>query len=322
MADLSVEVFGIKFKHPIILSSGCLTHTGAGMIKGLEGGASAAIGKTCGKNAKEGHPQPQIIRKASKSYMINAQGIPNPGVERFKEDIIKAKNAGLGPVLASALGETPEDFAIVAKGLEEAGAELIELNVSCVHPTHGVKYGFLSGDRPEQIYDTVKAVKQAVRIPVVPKISSHKILDVPLFAKAAEEAGADGVTLVNTLPALELDPETLKPALGNPDGVGGLSGEAVKTIVLRCVADTARVVKIPIMATGGCTTGVDAAEMLAVGASIVQIHTAPMYYGMNVFTKIANELNEYMDAHGFKSVQELIGYSIKFLPEKPVQMNV
>jgi len=253
--------------------------------------------------------------------MINAQGIPNPGMELFKEEIIKAKDANLAPVLASALGENPEDFAIVARAMEEAGAELIELNVSCVHPTHGVKYGFLSGDKPEQVYNTVKAVKEVVSIPVVPKISSHKILDVPILSKAAEEAGADGVTLVNTLPALELDPETLKPSLGNPDGVGGLSGEAVKTIVLRCVADTARIVKIPIMATGGCTTGIDAAEMLAVGASIVQVHTAAMYYGMKAFAKIAEELSKYMDAHNFKEMKDLIGYSLQFLPEKPVQMS-
>ncbi|HYE84330.1 MAG TPA: tRNA-dihydrouridine synthase [Clostridia bacterium] len=321
MANLNVEVFGLKLKHPIILSSGCLTHTGAGMIAGLRGGASAAIGKTCGSKAKMGHPQPQIINKPSKAYMVNAQGIPNPGVEKFIEDIKKAIDAGLGPIFASALGEKPEDFAYVARGLEEAGAELIELNVSCVHPTHGVKYGFLSGDNPEQVYNTVKAVKQAVSIPVVPKISSHKILDVPILAKAAEEAGADGVTVANTLPALELNTDTLKPALGNPDGVGGLSGDAIKPIILRCVADTARVVKIPIMATGGCTTGADVAEMLALGASVVQVHTAAMYYGMKHFSKMVEELDAYLDTHNFKSVNEIIGYSLQFLPPKPLQMQ-
>jgi len=321
LANLEVEVFGIKFRHPIILSSGCLTHTGAGMIAGLKGGASAAIGKTCGSKGKIGHPQPQIVRKPSKTYMVNAQGIPNPGVELFKQDIIMAKSVNLGPILGSALGEKPEDFVFVARGLEEAGAELIELNVSCVHPTHGVKYGFLSGDSPEQVYETVKAVKQAVRIPVVPKISSHKILDVPKLAIAAEEAGADGVTVANTLPALELDSDTLKPALGNPDGVGGLSGDAVKPIILRCIADTARVIKIPIMATGGCTTGADAAEMLALGASLVQVHTSAMYYGMKHFAKIAQELDEYLDNHNFKAVNDIIGYSLQFLPPRPLQMS-
>lgn len=321
MTNLNCEVFGIKFKNPLLLSSGCLTHTYKGMVKGLEGGASSAIGKTCGINPKQGHPQPQIISKKSKRYMVNAQGIPNPGAVRFAEDIRKAKGANLGPILGSALGEKPEDFAKVAIILEEAGVELIELNVSCVHPTHGVKYGFLSGDNPKQVYDTVKAVKKAVKIPVVPKISSHKILDVPKFAIAAEEAGADGVTLVNTFPAIELSTVDLKPALGNPDGVGGLSGAAVKPIVLRCIADVARVVKIPIMATGGCETGTDALEMLALGASLVQIHTAAMYYGMKVFTKIAKELAKELDRLNFENIKDVVGYSLQYLPAKPLQMQ-
>lgn len=315
--DLSVNVAGIKLKNPLILAAGPLTTTSKGMLKAAKAGFGGVVAKSVGLQKKEGHPFPRII-KPTDFYMVNAEGLPNPGYKVFTKEVKKAKKGGVC-IIASVFGSAAE-ICEVSTAMEKAGADMIELNLSCPHPTDK-EVGFTQGDDPEIVREIVREVKKVVEIPICPKLPSTRLLDVPLIAKVAEKEGADAVTLVNTFPALALDIKTHKPMLGNPDGVGGMSGPAVKPMVVKVIAETARMVNVPIMGTGGCSSGSDVIEMMLAGATAVQVTTAVLTKGFGIVPRMLEEIKRYLRKNETHAVSELIGASLKYLPNKPLYVR-
>jgi dihydroorotate dehydrogenase (NAD+) catalytic subunit len=315
--DMSVNLAGIKLKNPLILAAGPLTTTSKGILRAAKAGFGGVVAKSVGLRKKEGHPFPRII-KPTDFYMINAEGLPNPGYKIFSKEVKKAKKSDIC-IIASVFGTTAE-ICEVSTAMEKAGADMIELNLSCPHPTDK-EVGFTQGDDPKIVGEIVREVKKVVEIPVCPKLPSSRLLDVPLVAKVAEKKGADAVTLVNTFPALAIDIKTHKPMLGNPNGVGGMSGPAVKPVVVKVIAETARMVNIPIMGTGGCSCGNDVIEMMLAGATAVQVTTVILTKGFGIVPRMLEEIKGYLRKSRTHAVSELIGGSLKYLPTKPLYVR-
>jgi dihydroorotate dehydrogenase (NAD+) catalytic subunit len=231
-------------------------------------------------------------------------GIPNPGIQDYLPEINTAIKNGV-PVIGSALGITPDEFAEVAEQLSQAGVTAIELNVSCPH----VGSLYLLGMDPQIVRDvvirTVERTKKKVPIWVkLPGSTDYpRLIEV---AKAAEEAGAAAIVALNTLPALAIDPESRRPLLGG--GIGGLSGPAIKPVVIRAVWELHRSnLSIPIVGVGGILTGLDVIEFLLAGATAVEIGTGVLTRGSIIFSQVSDELITYLNRHRIKRLTSLTG---------------
>lgn len=204
----------------------------------------------------------------------------------------------------SIFGGTPEEFAFLAEKLSEV-ADAFELNLSC---PHAKGYGMEIGQKPENVYAVVKAVKDATDKPVIAKLTPN-IDDITKLGLAAENAGADAVSAINTLKAIAIDIYARKPILSNK--VGGYSGPGVKPVALRAVYDLARTLDIPVIGIGGITTWQDAVEFLLAGASALQIGTAVSLRGWKVFREINEGIERYLREEGFSSVEEIVGLALE-----------
>jgi dihydroorotate dehydrogenase (NAD+) catalytic subunit len=270
--------------------------------KVAESGAGAITTKSIGKEPRSGHANPTVLEFGH--GMINAVGLSNPGYEKFKEEIKIAKE-GKVPVIASIFAGNPEEFAFLAKEMEDAKADAIELNISCPNIMRGEVFGEAIGKDPDLSYDVVKAVKKAVRIPVITKLTPN-VNDIKIIAKSVEEAGSDAISAINTLgPGMLIDVETAKPILANK--FGGLSGPAIRPIAVRCVYEIYETVKIPIIGIGGIITGKDAIEMMMAGASAIGIGSGIYYRGLDVFKKVCDEIREFLESHEYSSLKEIVG---------------
>jgi dihydroorotate dehydrogenase (NAD+) catalytic subunit len=298
---LSTRVCGIKIRNPTMLASGILGSTGATLKRVAYYGAGAVVTKSLGVEAREGHKSPSLVEL--KNGLLNAIGLANPGFKAFKEDIDIAKRGGV-PVIGSVYGFNPEEFVEVAKGLEGYGVDAVELNFSCPNVERaGVRFG----QDPELSYEAARAVKRKLSIPVIAKLTPD-VKDIVEIAKACEEAGVDGVTAINTLRAMKIDVRVAKPVLGNK--IGGLSGPCIKPVAVRCVYEIAQEVSVPVIGCGGVTTGEDAVEFLMAGARAVQIGSGVYFRGISIFRKVAKEIEDFMHAEGYGSVEELIGAAL------------
>jgi len=235
--------------------------------------------------------------------LINAMGLPNPGINEFVKEIRAAKNYLNVPLIVSVYGFVAEEYAIVAKKAVDAGADAVELNVSCPHVK---ETGSEIGQNHEILAEVVGKVKAAVDKPVFVKLSPN-VTNIGEIAKAAVKAGADALTAINTVRAMAIDTETTMPILSNK--VGGLSGPAIKPIAVRCVYEIYEQVKMPIVGCGGVTNRRDAVEFLLAGASAVQIGTAIAIRGPSVFKAVTKGIDAYLKKKGFKSVKEIVGLS-------------
>jgi len=300
---LKVKIGSVELPNPTILASGVLGVAAGGLIRAWKDGAAAVVTKTVGLQPRSGHPGPRIVGLYGNSLM-NAMGIPNPGIEDYLPEINAAVNQGI-LVIGSALGSNPEEFAKVAVTLRKAGVTAIELNVSCPH----VGSLYLLGMDPQSTSSVVSQVVKHTKkeIPVWVKLPGST--DYPRLiqvAKAAEKAGASAVVALNTLPALALDVESRRPLLGA--GIGGLSGPAIKPISIRAVWELFRSgLTIPIIGVGGILTGQDVIEYFLAGASAVQIGTGVLTRGSTIFTKVCDELTAYMKRHRIKRITQLTG---------------
>ena len=296
---LETNLGTLHLRNPTLLAAGVLGLTGFSLKRVWEAGAGAIVAKSTSMEAREGDPGPNIIQVTG--GLLNAMGLPNPGIESMLEEIKIAKNAG-AKVIGSIFGEKSEDFSALATMMEEAGVDAVELNLSCPM----VKEIWILGHDPKLTKNSVKKVKDSVAIPVFAKLPGNthisNLLDV---VKSAERAGADGITLANTFPALTLDVDVSKPILGHK--VGGLSGPAIKPITLRLVYEAHVAVKIPIIGCGGISSANDAIEYLLAGASAVQVGTGIMYKGLEIFGEICEGINSFMKEKGFKEVREMVG---------------
>ena len=264
--NMEMSLCGIKLKNPIIAASGTFAfgqqHSWFFDVSQLGGIALKSITP----EKRIGNPPPRIAETAS--GIINSVGLQNPGVDAFLSDTL-AKTLRLGTVIiANIAGKTIEDYVAVAEKLEDTDLPLLELNISCPN----VKLGGASlGTDPESAAACVKAVKAVTKKPLIVKLTPAAG-DIVGVAKAVEEAGADALSLINTLPAIAVDARSKRPILGNV--TGGLSGPCIKPVALKMVYDVSRAVNIPVIGMGGIMTGEDAAEFMLCGAACVMVGTA------------------------------------------------
>jgi dihydroorotate dehydrogenase (NAD+) catalytic subunit len=231
-------------------------------------------------------------------------GLPNPGIDEYAEEISYAKSILKVPLVVSVFGYTAEEYATVARKAAEAGADAVELNVSCPHVK---KTGSEIGQDPKILAEVVAKVKAAVRKSVIVKLSPN-VADIAAVAIAAVKAGADALTAINTAKAMAIDVETQMPILSNVKG--GLSGPAIKPIALRCVYDIFEAnLKVPILGCGGVTDWRDAVEFLLAGASAVQVGTGVALEEPSVFQAINRGVADYLKKKGYGSVKEIVGLS-------------
>jgi len=297
---LSTEVCGLKLKNPTILASGILGTVGSSLRRMAELGAGAVVTKSIGTIARVGHKNPSVIEL--EHGLLNAVGLANPGYRDFRIELEVAKQ-GKAPVIASVYGFNVGEFVEVAKAMEGYGADAIELNLSCPNVE---KAGAYFGQDAKLAFEVTEAVKRAVKVPVLPKLSANTSI-VPI-AKACVEAGCDGIVAINTVRAMKIDVNTAMPVLSNK--VGGLSGPAIKPIALAAVYDIAKNVETTIIGCGGVTTGQDAAEFLMAGASAVEMGSAVHYRGEEVFKLVQGELSALMKEQGQKGLKDLVGAAL------------
>ncbi|HTY74205.1 MAG TPA: dihydroorotate dehydrogenase [Candidatus Nanoarchaeia archaeon] len=299
---LITNIAGLKLRNPTALASGILGYTGDSLCLIAENGAGAVVTKSVGLEPNAGYLNPTVVQ--AKAGLINAMGLPNPGIGDYSEEIIYAKTVLRVPLIVSIFGYAAEEYAQVAKEAVEAGADAVELNVSCPH----VKLtGSEIGQNPKLLSEVIAKVKAEVNKTVIVKLSPN-VTDIVDLAKVAVKAGADALTAVNTIRALAIDVETQMPVLSNVRG--GLSGPAIKPIALRCVYDIFEALpETPILGCGGVTDWRDAVEFLLAGASAVQVGTAVATEDPKVFENITRGLSNYLKKKGYRSVKDIVGLS-------------
>ncbi len=295
MVDISVSIAGLHLRNPTMLASGVLGMSGKLLKRVASAGAGAVVTKSIGPKPRPGHPNPTFV-ELPYGY-LNAMGLPNPGIDEFVQEIKIAKESGV-PVIVSVFGQSPEEFAYVAERAEKAGASAIEVNVSCPHAEVG-----LIGQDPVLTREVVRSVKERVKIPVFVKLTPN-VTDITEIACAAEKAGADAVTAINTVKAMYIDIESAKPVLSNK--IGGLSGPAIKPIAIRCVYEIYESVRIPIIGVGGIQNWKDAVEFFLAGASAIQVGSG-VIMGLNIFRDICGGIKRYLERKGFTKLREIIG---------------
>ncbi len=299
---LTTKIAGLNLHSPTALASGVLGYTAESMHLVAKNGAGAVVTKSIGVAPRAGYSNPTVVQ--AKSGIINAMGLPNPGIDEYMSEIEFAKKTVKAPIVVSVFGYTAEEYALVAGKAATAGADAIELNVSCPH----VQYtGSEIGQNSKLLTDVVCKVKANVQVPVIVKLSPN-VTDIVELAKTAVKAGADALTAINTVRALAIDVETQQPILANRKG--GLSGAAIKPIALRCVYDIYEALpKTPIFGCGGVTSWQDAVEFFLAGASAVQIGTAIATEDVTVFTSINKGITSYLQKKQYRSVNEIVGLS-------------
>jgi dihydroorotate dehydrogenase (NAD+) catalytic subunit len=297
--DLSVQVGSLALKNPLIAASGCFGY-------GVEYGAAidlATLGAVCVKGLflaeREGHAPPRIVE--TPAGMLNAIGLQGVGVHRFVQETLPELRALGAVVMVNVCGSTIEEYAEVSRILSDAdGVAAIELNISCPNIKEG---GIQFGCSLPAAHEVIAAVRKATRLPLIPKLTPN-VTDVASFARAAEDAGADAVSLVNTFLAMAIDVETRRPKLTN--GMGGLSGPAIRPIAVRMVYECAQAVRIPVIGMGGIATAGDAIEFLIAGATAVQVGTAN-FVDPFVWPKLLAGFTAYLERHRVARVADVIG---------------
>ena len=295
---LETEIAGIKLANPTMLAAGILGMSSTFFKRVADAGVGAIVTKSIGLKPRKGYANPTLVEVPC--GVLNAMGLPNPGIKNFVEEIAEAKKIGI-PIIVSVFGFSADEFAAVTKEAAKGGADAIELNVSCPHVE---KAGAEIGQNPQLVAQVVKEVKETVKIPVIVKLTPN-VNDICEVARAVADARVDAITAVNTVRAMAIDVETMKPILANK--IGGLSGTAIKPIALRCVFEIYREVKVPIIGCGGITSWQDAVEFLLAGASAVQIGTAIALKDVGVFRAVARGIDQYLRRKGFESVKEIVG---------------
>jgi len=300
---LVTEIAGLNLANPTMLAAGILGMSGSSLKRVAKAGAGAVITKSMGLKPRVGYSNPTLVQVDC--GLLNAMGLPNPSVHHFSEEISEAKKGG-APVIISVYGFSSKDFSEAAEVAARAGADALELNVSCPHVE---KTGSEIGQSPQLVAEVVEKVKNFVNKPVFVKLTPN-VVGITEIAESAAKAGADAITVINTVRAMAIDVETTRPVLANK--VGGLSGPAIKPIALRCVYEVYQKVKIPVVGCGGVTTWKDAIEFMLAGASAVQIGTAIAFEGLGVFKSIAEGIDSYLEKMKFGSVKEIVGLSHKY----------
>lgn len=303
LADLNVNLGGkLQLKNPVMTASGTfgygveydeffpISELGAVVVKGI---APLPV---------HGNPTPRIAETVS--GMLNAVGLQGPGVDNFLHDphyLPYLRKAG-ATTIVNMWGKKVEDYAYVAERLEKEkdGIAAIEVNVSCPNIKEG---GISFGTDTKSMQSVISAVRNATTLPIIVKLSPN-VTRIADFAMAAEDAGADMISLINTIPAMAIDIETRRPKLANV--TGGLSGPCVKPVAIKMVYEASRAVKIPVIGMGGIMNGKDAIEFFLAGASAIAVGTA-IFADPEAPVRVIREINEWLDQHNIAKVTDIIG---------------
>ena len=302
MVDITTKIASLKLRNPTILASGIMDEDAGSMKRIFDCGASAVVTKSIGLKSREGYPNPTFAEL--EHGILNAMGLPNPGINEFEGEIRKLKDSNV-PIIGSIFGSNSHEFVELSKKMQNYGVDALELNMSC---PHAKGYGLEIGSDPKLVREITSKVKESTNIPVFVKLSSN-LTDIVEIAKSAEDGNADGVVAINSVKAMKINLELKMPVLANK--TGGYSGMAIKPIGMHCVYEIAKNVDIPIIGVGGVTTGEDALEYIMAGASAVQIGSGVYYRGVDIFKKICREMECWMENHNYKRLSELIGVAHK-----------
>ena len=299
MADLRTKIAGLSLKNPVMTASGTfgyglefqdfvdLTKIGGIIVKGTT------------LAPRQGNPYPRMAETAQ--GMLNCVGLQNKGVDYFCQHIYPQIKDIRTNIIVNVSGNSPEDYAECAARIGELeNIPAIELNISCPNVKHG---GMAFGTTAEGAASVVKAVRKAYNKTLIVKLSPN-VTSITDIAMAAQDAGADALSLINTLMGMAIDAEKRRRVLSI--GTGGLSGPCVKPVALRMVYQVAHAVSIPVIGLGGISSATDAVEFLLAGASAVEIGTAN-FLDPAITVKVADGINEYLDRHGFASVSDIVG---------------
>ena len=301
-SKLSVEVAGISLRNPAILASGFLGISQAIFERIYNEGAGAVVSKSISRYPMEGYRNPTVVVLENKSY-INAVGLSNPGCESFYEEV---RTNDKVPLIVSLVGSDPSDFEVMTGKLDKSRIIGFEINLSCPHVQ---KLGMEVGDDPQMVKSIVETTKSNTTKPVFVKvgIGSTNLIDI---SQAAIDAGADGITAINTIRAMKISIDNFDPILSNT--VGGLSGTSIKPIAIRCVYELSKKFNVPVIGCGGVSNWADAVEFMIAGAASFQVGTAIGFDGMSIFNSINTGIVKYLERKGYQSVKELIGRSHKY----------
>ncbi len=298
MADMRVKLAGVDLKNPITVASGTFGF-------GREYGEFFDISRLGGISVKgltplprNGNPSPRIAE--TPLGMLNSVGLQNPGVDAFiAKELPWLKTQGL-TIIANISGNTPEEYGEMCAKLSAAGVDMIEVNISCPNVKAG---GLAYGTKPEMAAEVTEIAKRHATVPIMVKLSPN-VTDITEIARAVEGAGADAISLINTIRGMVIDVNTRRPVLKM--NTGGLSGPAILPVAVRMVWEVASAVKVPILGMGGISTGADAAQMLLAGATAVAVGAAT-FSDPYAPLRILEELEAICDRQGVKSVTELTG---------------
>lgn len=298
MAKLSVNLAGVEFKNPVVPASGAF---GFGREYEAFYPLSCLGGISCkGTTLQErpGNPPPRVAE--TPAGMLNSVGLQNPGVEHFISDELPNLSTKGTVIIANVAGSTIEDCSEIARRLEGTAADMLELNISCPNVKEG---GVAFGVDPNMAAAVTAAVRKASSKPLMVKLSPN-VTDITLIARAVEAAGADAVSLINTLLGMRIDIESRRPILRN--NVGGLSGGAIFPVALRMVWQTANAVKIPVCGMGGISTAEEAIEMMMAGATVVQVGAA-IFADPMAPIRIIEGMDRWLDEHQIDDINDIIG---------------
>ncbi|MFX0058043.1 MAG: dihydroorotate dehydrogenase [Candidatus Hodarchaeota archaeon] len=298
---LEVNISGLKLKSPLILASGILGVSFSTMRRLIGVGMGAITTKSIGPKPRKGYKNPSIIELYPDTF-LNSVGLGNPGIDNFISEIIEIKKYGF-PLIVSVFGENNASYINVAKKAMLAGADAIEINISCPH----AKVSSIGVDE-DLTFSLVAGLKKEIPIPLLVKLNPN-VTDITKIALSAEKAGADAVVAINTLTAMTIDLNVRRPILSH--GSGGLSGKAIHPIAIKKVYDLYKVLKIPIIGCGGVFDWKEVIEFFLAGASAVQIGTA-LSKGINIIKDIIHNLVIYLKKNNLNSINDLKGLAHQF----------
>lgn len=297
--DLKVNLAGIELSTPLVTASGPFGY-GHEYMKRTDCSALGAITvKGISAEPWTGNPPPRLAE--TPSGLLNSIGLQNPGLQAFLDKDLPGLKEYAPRLIVNIAGKTVEEYCLVAAGLDgKEGVDGLELNISCPNLKAG---GMAFGTCPEATFEIVSSVRKETRLPMLVKLSPN-VTDIAEIARAAEEAGADGLSLINTLSGMAIDITEKKPLLGNT--FGGLSGPAIMPVALKMVWQTAGAVKIPLLGMGGITSAEDAIQFMLAGATAVALGTG-LFYDPGLPGQVKQGLINYMSAHELESVGQLVG---------------
>jgi dihydroorotate dehydrogenase (NAD+) catalytic subunit len=299
---LSVDLDKIHLRNPTMLASGILGISQSIFERLYHENIGAIVTKSISVKPMKGYPNPTVIPLGGGSY-LNAVGLSNPGVDAFSKEL---SNNKIIPIFISLVGSSEKEFSKMVKAFDGLNILGYEINLSCPHVS---KMGMEVGDDPEAVNKIVKTVRMNTNKPISVKVGVGSI-DVVELARVAVDAGADIITAINTLRAMSIDIETMMPILSNR--IGGLSGNAIKPIGIRCVYEISKKLEVPVIGCGGVSSWKDVVEYMIAGASAVQIGSVLGTGGPRIFNQITTGLKKYVEKKQLENIGEIIGISHKY----------